>query len=151
MKLTYRGVNYEYNPPEVDMAPSDEVGQYRGLEWRFRNPQKAPVLQPNLDLVYRGVAYQTGSQEQETVAAPTYTPVPAAPAASSAASTVHNMARALMTSHHRWIKNRQQALLGRTAAEVGLSADAAHYWNHIQGKVHPSFRSSYDRSHAALS
>lgn len=151
MKLTYRGVNYDYNPPEVDMASSNEVGQYRGLEWRFRNPQKVPVLQPNLNLVYRGVAYQTGVQEQEPVSAPADIPAPTVAGASSATSTVQNMARALMTSHHRWIKNRQQALLGRAASEVGLSADAAHYWNHIQGKVHPSFRSSYDRSHAALS
>ncbi|WP_299403475.1 DUF4278 domain-containing protein [Acaryochloris sp. IP29b_bin.148] len=147
MTLTYRGVKYEYNPPEVDMTSSEDVGQYRGLEWRFRNPRKAPVMQSNLNLVYRGVAYQTGVEEQE--AAPTYTPAPTV--ASPAVLSVQNMARALMTSHHRWIKNRQQALLGRTAAEVGLSTDAAHYWNHIQGKVHPSFRVNYDRSHAALS
>lgn len=60
-------------------------------------------------------------------------------------------ARALMTRHHHLIKRRQQSLLGRVAAEVGLPAEAANYWNHIQGKPHPSFRVSYDRSHAALS
>ena len=149
MQLTYRGANYEYNPPEVDMASSEEVGQYRGLEWRFRNLQKAPVLQPNLNLVYRGVAYETGVQEQET--ASTYIPAPTTPMATPAVLTVQNMARSLMTSHHKWIKTRQQALLSRSAAEVGLSTDAAHYWNHIQGKVHPSFRRSYDRSHASFS
>ena len=149
MKLTYRGVNYDYNPPAVDMTSSEEVGQYRGLEWRFRNAQKPPVMQPSLNLVYRGVAYETGTPEPEV--APTYTPASTTPVAAPAILTVQNMARSLMTSHHRWIKNRQQALLSRSAAEVGLSADAAHYWNHIQGKVHPSFRGSYDRSHAALS
>lgn len=149
MNLTYRGVSYEYNPPEVDMTSSEEVGQYRGLEWRFRNAHKTPVMQPSLNLVYRGVAYETGTPESEV--APTYTPAPTTSVSAPAVLTVQNMARSLMTSHHRWIKNRQQALLSRSAAEVGLSADAAQYWNHIQGKVHPSFRRSYDRSHAALS
>jgi len=34
---------------------------------------------------------------------------------------------------------------------VGLDADVTQYWNHIQGKVHPSFWSTYDRSGAASS
>lgn len=149
MQLTYRGVSYEYTPPQIDMESTSEVGQYRGLQWRFRNPQKTPVLQPNLNLVYRGVAYQTG--EEESVAAPAYTPAPTAAVTHPEGLTVHNMARALMTSHHKWIKNRQQTLLSRAASEVGLESDGDQYWNHIQGKVHPSFRASYDRSHAALS
>jgi hypothetical protein len=34
----------------------------------------------------------------------------------------------------------------------GMTAeDAGRYWNHIQGKVHPSFWATYDRSHAASS
>ncbi len=147
MTLTYRGVNYEYTPPAVDMQPTEEVGQYRGLEWRFRNPKKVPVLQPNLNLMYRGVAYQTGAEE--SVATPAYRPAPVA--VSSKDHSIANMARSLMMSHHQWIKNRQQTLLSRTATEVGLDQDAASYWNHIQGKVHPSFRNSYDRSPAALS
>ncbi|WP_299487716.1 DUF4278 domain-containing protein [Acaryochloris sp. IP29b_bin.137] len=149
MKLTYRGVEYDYTPPQVDMTASGEVGQYRGLEWRFRNPQTVPVLQPNLDLVYRGVPYQTG--QPEAVSTPVYTPAPTVAPTEVEGLSVANMARALMMSHHKWIKTRQQALLTRVATEVGLGADAAYYWNHIQGKVHPSFRSSYDRSRAALS
>lgn len=149
MKLTYRGVEYEYTPPQIDMASTSEVGQYRGLEWRFRNPRTVPVLQPNLDLVYRGVPYQTG--QPEAVSTPVYTPAPTVTPTEVEGLSVANMARSLMMSHHKWIKTRQQALLTRVATEVGLGTDAAHYWNHIQGKVHPSFRSSYDRSHAALS
>jgi hypothetical protein len=42
-------------------------------------------------------------------------------------------------------------MLGRAAVEIGLPAEAAEYWNHIQGQPHPSFRSSYDRSGASLS
>ncbi len=62
-----------------------------------------------------------------------------------------DQARALMTRHHHFVKNRQQSMLSRSAAEVGLSSDSANYWTHIQGKPQPSFRSSYDRSHAAIS
>ncbi|WP_235110462.1 DUF4278 domain-containing protein [Acaryochloris sp. 'Moss Beach'] len=47
------------------MTSSEEVGQYRGLEWRFRNAHKTPVMQPSLNLVYRGVAYETGTPESE--------------------------------------------------------------------------------------
>lgn len=65
--------------------------------------------------------------------------------------STQEQARALMMRHHHLIKNRQQSLLGRTAAEVGLEVDSSHYWNHIQGKPHPSFSVSYDRSNASLS
>jgi len=58
-------------------------------------------------------------------------------------------ARALMMRHHRFVKKRQQAMLGRTASEIGM--DATRYWNHIQGKPHPTFRKSYDRSSVASS
>jgi hypothetical protein len=65
--------------------------------------------------------------------------------------STQEQARALMMRHHHLIKNRQQSLLGRAAAEVGLEVDTTEYWNHVQGKVHPSFRASYDRSGASLS
>lgn len=65
--------------------------------------------------------------------------------------STEQQARALMMRHHHIIKNRQQSMLGRVAAEVGMSAETSEYWNHIQGKPHPSFASSYDRSGASLS
>jgi hypothetical protein len=66
--------------------------------------------------------------------------------------STQEQARALMMRHHHLIKNRQQSMLGRAAAEIGMDVDAAaEHWNHIQGKPHPSFRSSYDRSNASLS
>ncbi|NEQ37587.1 MAG: hypothetical protein F6K40_15445 [Okeania sp. SIO3I5] len=34
-------------------------------------------------------------------------------------------------------------------SEVGL--ESSHYWGHIQGKVQPTFRKNYERSHASLS
>ena len=65
--------------------------------------------------------------------------------------STQEQARALMMRHHHLIKNRQQSMLGRAAAEVGLEMDNDNYWNHIQGKPHPSFSSTYDRSNASFS
>ncbi|NJK40624.1 MAG: DUF4278 domain-containing protein [Acaryochloridaceae cyanobacterium SU_2_1] len=152
MKLKYRGITYDYIPPQLEMTSTAEVGQYRGLEWRFRKPKQVTASQPTLDLMYRGVAYQTGAQPAPVADA---VPVAAAPAVTAKQAedrpSAETLARALMVSHHQWIKSRQQSLLSRTATEVGLSSTAAHYWNHIQGKIHPSFRIAYDRSHVALS
>jgi hypothetical protein len=64
--------------------------------------------------------------------------------------STQQQARALMMRHHHNIKNRQQSMLGRTAAEIGVEVDP-DYWSNIQGKAHPSFRKTYDRSGATLS
>lgn len=63
--------------------------------------------------------------------------------------STQEQARALMMRHHHLIKNREQSMLKRAADEIGL--DSAEYWNHIQGKPHPSFRATYDRSSATMS
>lgn len=65
--------------------------------------------------------------------------------------STEEQARALMMRHHHLIKNRQQSMLGRAAAEVGIDIESADYYGHIQGKLNPSFRASYDRSNASLS
>ena len=62
---------------------------------------------------------------------------------------VENQARTLMMQHHNLVKNRQQSMLNRVATEVGIEPD--NYWGNIQGKPHPTFRTSYDRSGAAMS
>lgn len=63
-----------------------------------------------------------------------------------------DQARVLMMRHHHFVKNRQQSMLSRAGAEVGLPADAAaHHWNPVQGKPNASFRMSYDRSGVGLS
>ncbi len=64
--------------------------------------------------------------------------------------SMDNQARALMLRHHHAVKNRQQSLLGRAAAEIGVDVDK-EYWTNIQGKPQSSFRTSYDRSGASLS
>jgi predicted solute-binding protein len=61
-------------------------------------------------------------------------------------------ARALMMRHHRLVKNRQQSMLGRSAAEVGMPAeDMDDYWGRIQGKPTHNNQMSYDRSRSAMS
>ncbi len=149
MQLKYRGLNYDYTPPQVEMKPTAVVGQYRGLEWRFRNPQKVPVLQANLDLVYRGVAYQTGQTGVNGAMEGYRAPEVQKPQATAVANKTKDLARSLMMAHHTHIKKREQSLLSRSAAEVGM--DAARYWQPIQGKINAAFRSTYDRSHVALS
>lgn len=65
--------------------------------------------------------------------------------------STQEQARALMMRHHHLVKNRQQSMLGRAAAEVGLDVDSVEYWTHIQGKVQPTFSANYERSNASLS
>ena len=148
MKINYRGVSYEYNPPQVEYGDLTQSGKYRGVDVRFRNPKKTPVLQPTLDLIYRGVAYTTNAVESTEITEV----APKMAAHEAPAPSVQDRARVLMMNHHRKVKQRQQAMLSRSDARVGVSTDeASRFWNHIQGKVHPSFGESYDRSSAALS
>lgn len=149
MQLSYRGVKYEYTPPVVETKLTDEVGKFRGLDIRFRTITKVPVQQATLDLMYRGNAYRTGE-----TAAPVVEPVVAAPVAEAAIPTAmvtEDRARMMLMNHHRVVKRRQQSMLSRLATEVGMPANANRYWNHIQGKVHPSFWATYDRGHASAS
>ena len=111
MKLTYRGITYDYNPPEVETTLGEVGGKYRGLDWRFRNMKKPPVLQPRVNLKYRGVHYQTGGTTAPQNTEPTKTPV----------LSTQDKARSLMLNQQRSLKNRQQAMLHRAAAEVGLA------------------------------
>ena len=64
--------------------------------------------------------------------------------------STQQQARALMMRHHQMVKNRQQSMLGRAGAEIGVDVEK-DYWTTIQGKPCSGFRSSYDRSHAAMS
>jgi hypothetical protein len=65
--------------------------------------------------------------------------------------SIQTQARALMMRHHQMIKNREQAMLLRSLAELGLDIDMAHYHSHIQGKTPNSFSTVYDRAGATMS
>ena len=106
MKLHYRGTDYEYNPPVV--VTEDKVGgKYRGLDWRFHNLEKPPVLQPGLNLTYRGVKYSNrpvaSSSEKQKV------------------TSVEEQARWLALNKEKALRNRHASMLRRTANEIGLT------------------------------
>lgn len=60
MKLTYRGVSYEYTPPPMPVVDTEELGHYRGAIFHFHKLIKS-IAQPSLDLKYRGVSYHKGA------------------------------------------------------------------------------------------
>lgn len=107
MKLTYRGVSYDYNPPVVETTDGKVGGKYRGLDWRFRNLKKPFVIQPTVNLTYRGVAYNK-------VGLPETTPV-VQPVAS-----IQEKARQSVFSQEKETRKRHQNVLSRLAAEIGL-------------------------------
>jgi hypothetical protein len=61
MKLKYRGVPYEYEPPTVTAEPTDMLSRYRGVFYQIPNLTTAPMPQPIRTLKYRGVPYQIGN------------------------------------------------------------------------------------------
>jgi len=65
--------------------------------------------------------------------------------------STQEQARAIMVRHHQQIKNREQSMLTRAAAEIGMPSETPTFWNHIQGKPHPTLGATYDRSGASLS
>ena len=106
MKLNYRGVSYEYNPPVVETVEGQVDGKFRGLDWRFRNLKKAPVLQPPVNLTYRGVTYAN----RPTV---THNTAPTE-------ADIQQQARWLMLNKEKADKKRHESMLRRSANEVGL-------------------------------
>ena len=105
MKLNYRGVSYEYNPPVIETSKEKVGGKYRGLDWRFRNFKQNVVLQPPANLTYRGVAYSnrpTATQEK-------------------APANVREQARWLMLNKKKATNNRGASMLRRLSQEVGLA------------------------------
>jgi len=133
MKLTYRGVTYNYNPQPLNLNnshPTTTELKFRGNQYRTNQPTDQPGVNATATPV--------------TVAAPAPQPV--------ATVSIEEKARELMMNHHKMVKRRQQAMLTRLAANVGLDAETtSQYWGHIQGKVQPGFWDSYDRSHASIS
>ncbi len=59
MRLSYRGLPYNYEPPAIDASEVQLKGNYRGHTINFSYPQHIPVPQPALDLKYRGISYHT--------------------------------------------------------------------------------------------
>ncbi len=64
MRLCYRGVEYDYNPPSLEVKEREMVGTYRGRPLHFNYVSHVPVPQPVANLTYRGVPYRTTAQCQ---------------------------------------------------------------------------------------
>lgn len=64
MKLCYRGVQYDYTPPVLEVSESEMLGHYRGRPLHFSYVRHIPFPQPEADLKYRGRAYHTTRQGQ---------------------------------------------------------------------------------------
>jgi hypothetical protein len=64
MKLSYRGVNYDYEPALLEGADRTVVGQYRGQSFSVTYPRHIPVPQPIRALAYRGVVCRTTTESQ---------------------------------------------------------------------------------------
>ena len=62
MKLCYRGVEYDYTPPVLEVSESEILGRYRGRAQHFSYVKHIPFPQPEADLRYRGVSYHTTRQ-----------------------------------------------------------------------------------------
>lgn len=161
MKLTYRGHSYDAPfQPAPNMGETIDTGNYRGAPVAFEALAELPA-QPAADLTWRGVSHRTGIAAPVAAIAPVIIaaelPAVAAslvtPAVESEATPVNisDLARNLFIRRHQRSRRREQGMMVRLAAEVGISVeDAAHYESHIQGKMPHDF-SGYDRGSAAMS
>ena len=59
MKLHFRGVDYNYQPPQLDVTNEQIGGTYRGKPWEMHQyHQSCCHKYPSRSLVYRGVHYK---------------------------------------------------------------------------------------------
>lgn len=56
--------------------------------------------------------------------------------------SIENQARALMIRHQNMVQRRQQSMLSRAAAEIGLTGETVNHWVHNQGTAHPTAETS---------
>ncbi|AIE75258.1 MULTISPECIES: DUF4278 domain-containing protein [unclassified Synechocystis] len=143
MQLSYRGVKYDYNPPKIETEVLGLAGSYRGLDYRFRRTTAKNVIQPSVNLTYRGVCFNPARDLQPAL----YTaPVAKTMEATAVPSQIsfQDRVRARLHSKTQAIKKRQQSLLLRLAEEIGLNSEQAiNSAVRIQGKVLANFRSDY--------
>ncbi|NER82802.1 MAG: DUF4278 domain-containing protein [Leptolyngbya sp. SIO1D8] len=64
MKLRYRGVEYDYTPPVLEVSESEMLGHYRGRSLRFSYVKHVPFPQPEANLSFRGASYHTNNHGQ---------------------------------------------------------------------------------------
>ena len=101
MKLTYRGANYEYDIPTVDMIEGEVAGKYRGQNWNYRYPRHIPT--PNK---YGGRNYTT---KRDSQAGDRDVATASAPAAVESYPTVVEVAQVHRANICNILDRRQQA------------------------------------------
>ena len=101
MKLTYRGANYEYDIPTVDMIEGEVAGKYRGQNWNYRYPRHIP--NPNK---YGGTNY---TKKRDAEAGDRDVAAASAPAAVESYPTVVEVAQVHRANICNILDRRQQA------------------------------------------
>lgn len=165
MQLTYRGIGYETAPsPTLKRGETMATGRYRGATVVFNSLAEQPA-QAGANLTWRGVPYRTGTASPAAPATTEMLAVAASPTVTAATAVIpepiaidtpmttniSDLARNLFIQRHQRSRRREQGMMVRLAAEVGMPIeDAAHYESHIQGKMPHDF-SGYDRGSAAMS
>jgi hypothetical protein len=150
MKLTYRGVSYDYQPTQVETHAEAMDGKYRNAGLKFRTrAAKVPILSSTLDLFYRGFQYtvdgtQPAVAEAVTLKAPVnliyrgfnYKIGDTQPARVFRPESIAEKARVLVMRHRQKADQREEAVLERFEEAIGLSENV---WT------------TYDRHDAAAS
>ncbi len=95
MQLTYRGIQYDYNPPKVEISTIDNPE----LDWRFHNQKTSGVLLPTVNLTWRGVKYNNLPTGMDSL---------------------KEKSRYLMLRHQRKQLDRVAKMHIRSANEIGL-------------------------------
>lgn len=125
MKLSERDLSYKYTPSAV-AYPS-------GQALRVDDTVAAPATGASTAKFEQALALVLAAQADKAVVL-----------------SVREQARYLMVADRKSIRNRQRSLLMRSLAEIGITADAAHYWNKSQG-IDSSLWTLYARSGVAFS
>ena len=58
MKLTYRGLNYDYSSTSVNVNGDKHSGKYRGRAITFRTLKSSPIHEADHELTYRGIHFR---------------------------------------------------------------------------------------------
>ncbi|PSN19479.1 hypothetical protein C7271_07130 [filamentous cyanobacterium CCP5] len=115
MKLCYRGVQYDYNPPSLEVTEGEILGNYRGRPVNFSYVRHVPFPQPVGRFQYRGSQYQTNTQGQRepiagqsayVMAMPKRTQANASPTMAARRQLVQEAARAHRENIRRSIEQR---------------------------------------------
>jgi hypothetical protein len=115
MKLSYRGVKYNYNPPTFAGSVPAAHGVYRGTAFSSEQPI-VDISVPEQELTYRGVAYHRGGNKAATRAV-------AMAGVANQSLNVDELARRSMTDQRMAEKHLQDSMWARAATEMGLDID----------------------------